>query len=345
MNLPLEINVATAGDYLRQTDRVAKDCQLAVRELAGGVSNVVLLIEVIEQPNEAFVLKQARQQLRVDELWTCDIRRIWREIDVLQALQPLLASKPVAGGRRLAVPRLLWEDRANYCYAMSAVDPQVPTWKQQLLAGEVSRSAATAAGTLLGMIHAQTWQEPAIAQTFADAQYFDALRIDPYYRHVQRTVPELATSLQTLIASLAEHPRCLVHGDFSPKNLLIEQDTLTLLDFEVGHFGDPAFDVGFFFTHLVLKWLWSDWQSNYETVVAAAWQAYREQLLPRIGNEEWQTLRQRSLQNLGGCMIARVLGKSRVDYLSPQQQVTVRQWGEELLTTATLPSSAQAIFA
>ena len=44
-----------------------------------------------------------------------------------------------------------------------------------------------------------------------------------------------------------------MHGDYSPKNILLYRDRLVLLDHEVIHFGDPAFDVGFSLTHLLSK--------------------------------------------------------------------------------------------
>ena len=42
-------------------------------------------------------------------------------------------------------------------------------------------------------------------------------------------------------------------GDWSPKNLLVYPDSVLALDFEVAHCGDPAFDVAFLLSHLVMK--------------------------------------------------------------------------------------------
>ncbi len=242
----LLIDASNAEDYLRHTGRIAPDETVRVRELAGGVSNVVLLVSrTTGEPR--FVVKQVREQLRVPEPWYCSIERIWREVDVLEVCHRALAETSAVGlppgEPTIAVPRVLFCDRDNYLFAMSAV-PDHEVWKAQLLRGEICLATAAACGRLLGTIHAATWQQPDVAQRLGDTSFFDALRLDPYYRHVARSHADVAPALQRLVASLAEHPRCLVHGDFSPKNILVHRGGLTLVDFEVGHFGDPAFDLG-----------------------------------------------------------------------------------------------------
>src|SRR5262245_18692640 len=135
----LEITAETAGDYLRTTGRVVPNEPAQVRELAGGVSNVVLLV-TLPARGERFVLKQARGQLRVKEEWLCPVERIWREADVLRACGAILQSAAQTKQRtsrtgdlfslyRPVVPQILWEDRANYCFAMTAAPPRNRTWK------------------------------------------------------------------------------------------------------------------------------------------------------------------------------------------------------------------------
>ena len=91
--------------------------------------------------------------------------------------------------------------------------------------------------------------------TLADTSLFDELRVDPYYRTAARRHPDLAPRIEALIAAMdrPDDERTLVLGDFSPKNILVHAGGLILLDFECAHAGDPAFDLGFFLTHLMLK--------------------------------------------------------------------------------------------
>lgn len=330
-------------DYLRTAGQLAPNEPAIARELAGGVSNVVLLVER-PPPATSFVVKQVREQLRVPDPWFCSIERIWREVATLRVCDAALAGvTPQPSGAdtsalpsalrsfTVAVPRVLFVDRENYLYGMSAA-PAHEVWKAQLLRGETSVETAAACGTLLGTLHARTWNRPDLTAELADRSFFDALRLDPYYRHVARQQPTLAPALDALINSLLDHPRCLVHGDFSPKNILVHGRALTLVDFEVGHYGDPAFDLGFFLSHLLLKSLRaeSEWWS-YVLLTFTFWRAYERELVATCGAEEWSGLVSRGIANCAGCVLARVAGKSRVDYLNPPQQMRAARFAENLL--------------
>jgi hypothetical protein len=337
------LDADTAADYLRRRGWLAPGQAARVEELSGGVSNVVLRVQAMPD-GPSIVLKQALPQLRVAQEWRCPVERIWREVEVLRWCQRLLGEEvqptaaratdvracgPAASGfpLRRQVPRLWWEDRPHYLYAMSAAPPEARTFKQKLLAHELDDAAqvATAAGMLLAALHARSWQDSEVAAALADRQFFEALRVDPYYRHVQRLHPHVATPLEDLIASLETNRLCLVHGDYSPKNLLVTPQAVWLIDFEVGHFGDPAFDLGFFLTHVMLKAVHAGpAAASRLELVPVFWQAYAAALLPRVGPAALAALAQRTLGHLAGCMLARVDGKSPVDYLTAREQAIVR---------------------
>jgi aminoglycoside phosphotransferase (APT) family kinase protein len=339
MGVMLELTEHNAAEYLQRAGRVAADERLEVTFLAGGVSNVVLLLERPARPDERFVLKQARGQLQVAEPWFCSVERIWREVAYLRACEELLDPPPREAELTASTPAVLWEDRANYAFTMQAAPAEHTTWKSRLLTGDFDLRLARLAGKLLGQLHARTWLAPAIATEFADLKFFDDLRIDPYYRHLARTRPELAPAIEELISSLHDNRRCLVHGDFSPKNLLAHAGGLMLIDCEVGHFGDPAFDLGFVLTHLVLKETLRD--SSF--LAADALQAplpreflgaYWDVLRPVIATEETGHLQSRMRTNLGGCLLARLAGKSPVEYRDRLPVERVWNLGQRLLAHA-----------
>ena len=99
-----------------------------------------------------------------------------------------------------------------------------------------------------------------MASAFASHQAFDELRIDPYYRTVASRRPELGAAIDGFITGMQASHLCLVHGDYSPKNVLVGGG-LWVIDFEVAHYGDPAFDVAFMLSHLLLKRLHQPWAS------------------------------------------------------------------------------------
>src|SRR4051812_30402260 len=84
-----EIDAENAANYLRESGRVPGGTEVRVRELTGGVSNIVLRVDVPGRP--PFVLKQCREQLRVAMVWRARLERIWTEsasLGVLGAILP-----------------------------------------------------------------------------------------------------------------------------------------------------------------------------------------------------------------------------------------------------------------
>jgi 5-methylthioribose kinase len=338
-----QIDETNAEQYLRDIGRIGRGDRVRVRELTGGVSNVVLLVERIDS-GPLFVLKQARPQLRVADPWFCGVERVLREVEVLQVCQRLLSSSVAKGihaaDYEVSLPEVLFCDAKNFLFGMTAA-PRHEVWKQRLLSGQCDRWIAEASGRLLGRLHAATWHDPEVARQLADQQYFDQLRIDPYYRHVARHHPQLAAPIQQLIDSLAEHPCCLVHGDFSPKNLLVYDRGLMLVDCEVGHYGDPAFDIGFFLSHLLLKAYRAGPRfGEYVQLTIDFWEEYMKWVQPAVGANEYAGLVERAIGNAAGCCLARIEGKSKVDYLDEPTRRIVRTNAEILLANPSKTWSA-----
>jgi aminoglycoside phosphotransferase (APT) family kinase protein len=278
-----QLDRSNLSEYLQSRAMLEAGETAIVAELTGGVSNVVLLVERPAR-GERFVVKQARGQLRVKEEWLCPVERIWREVATLRTCGELLTASGETRGvvsegeLRATVPKLLWEDRDNYAYAMTAAPAEHRTWKAALLAGQIESgpTLAAACGQLLATLHAGSWNDPALAGQFDERTYFDQLRLDPYYRHMARSHADLQPAIERLIDSVWHHRRALVHGDFSPKNLLVWPGHVMLIDFEVGHYGDPAFDLGFFLSHLVLKSVWAGTRGgDYRDLARRFWLSYR----------------------------------------------------------------------
>jgi 5-methylthioribose kinase len=188
---------------------------------------------------------------------------------------------------------------------------------------------------LLATLHGGSWQDARLARQLGDRTLFDELRIDPYYRTLAKTHADAAPAIEALIHSLAEHPRSLVLGDFSPKNLLISPGGLMMVDFETGHYGDPAFDLGFFLSHLVLKSCHKrPRHAEYLALGDAFWSTYFSALVPRIPSQELASLRRRGVLNFASCGWARLDAKSPVEYLTdPARRDLMRQLCREILST------------
>lgn len=325
------IDEHNAEAYLRHLGWVSPAERVSVRTLVGGVSNQVLYVRRLDRQGGDFVVKQARPQLRTPDPWFSSVERVWREVEVLKVCQGLLAAQTAVGpgaddGPGVTTPSILDEDRDNYAFAMTAAPADHRVWKAELLAGRTDPRVARACGLLLGRLHAGTWQDAAVERRLADRRNFDELRLDPYYRFVARAHPAYAGAFERLIRSVWDHRRSLVHADFSPKNLLVFAGGMMMVDFETGHYGDPAFDLGFFTSHLVLKAACrAPGHEPYLALTERFWEAYESQLAARIGPDEWAGLVRRALANFAGCAWARLDGTSQVDYLvDPARRERIR---------------------
>jgi 5-methylthioribose kinase len=311
-----------------------------VSELAWGVSNIVLRVDT---PSLSFVVKQSREKLRTAIDWFSQLERVWRETAMMDALNSVLPDG--------VVPRVLFEDRDNFLFGMQAVEPDHLVWKAELLAGRVDRSIALTLAQHLAKIHAfevesHINQNSNLSQ-LVNRDIFDELRLDPFYRYMAETIPELHDTLLDLIEStLLFRPMSLVLADFSPKNILLTSQGPVIVDFETGHLGDPAFDIGFFLSHLLLKVIHHAASPNPENgsaLFSAAQEFWNKYSATICQKASWLLPKTRAVdstprfegqcvRHLAACMLSRVDGKSRVDYLpATAQQQLVREVSREFL--------------
>ena len=299
--------------YLRQTQRIEAHESPQLHALSGGVSNRTILLQ---RPNgEAWVLKQALQKLRVAVDWFSAPERVHQEALGLQWLERLLPAD--------RVPQLIFEDRAHHLLAMTAVAEPHSNWKTLLLNGQLQLDHVEQFGQLLGILHRQGYVHRAdTAKLFADRTFFETLRLEPYYSYTATQRPQAKLFIEALIQHTRAQSLTLVHGDYSPKNVLIHDNHLVLLDHEVIHFGDPGFDIGFALTHLLSK---AHHLPQHRAAFATAAQHFWQTYLDTLGQLPWATeLEARAVHHTLACLLARVAGRSPLEYLLPSEQAKQR---------------------
>jgi 5-methylthioribose kinase len=317
MSRMVELTCDNLLDYLRAQGQLGAG-PVAVEALGGGVSNAVLRVVT---PERVFVVKQSRPQLRTRDAWFSDLGRVYREQEVMQMLHPLLPPH--------TVPEVLFSDRANYVFAMSHAPAGARVWKEALLAGFVDEALGERAGVILGRMHQTTARDTALVEPFSERTVFVQLRVDPFYRRVQERRPEVADAVQLLIDGLLQRREALCHGDYSPKNLLAHALGFTLVDYETAHFGDPAMDLGFFLSHLLLKSIRHlALRERFHDLTRTFWRGYGQEVRFRPLAE----LQARGTQHCAVCLLARIDGTSPVDYLPEEpRREAVRRIGRRLL--------------
>ena len=313
---PPELDIEQPGaliSYLRAKHLIDAGEEPRVRVLAGGVSNRTVLVERVS--GEAWVVKQALAKLRVQVDWFSSPERIHREALGLRWLEQIAPPETITP--------LVFEDFDEHLLGMMAVLQPHENWKTLLLRGALAMDHVVQFARLLGTIHRVSHERrDEIEPVFADRGFFESLRLEPYYEYTASQVAEAAPFYARLLAETRAINQTLVHGDYSPKNVLVHNDRLILLDHEVIHFGDPGFDLGFSLTHLLSKaHHLPERRTDFQQAAIVYWSIYQQIVIPC----DWaNTLESRAVHHTLACLLARVAGRSPLEYLSPEERAL--QW-------------------
>jgi aminoglycoside phosphotransferase (APT) family kinase protein len=293
---------------LLRRDGVVQSPDAYLTALSGGVSCDIYLVE---DDDDRFVVKRALEKLRVKADWFADIRRNRTEWEYIRYVSRFLP---------LAMPGLRQCSATDNYFAMEYFNGDYSNWKQVLLAGHARPEHATQAGNILGQIHRRSTGDPEAIRLFDTTPTFFQLRIEAYLLATAAKQPALRPQIEAEAARLAKVRECLVHGDFTPKNILVGVDRMILLDCEVAWYGEPAFDLASLLNHFFLKSLFhAPNEAGMRTMIEKFWSAYQS----ARPSPEVELRTGRLLLML---ILARVDGKSPVEYLLPVRQQFIREF-------------------
>ncbi|MGE0733750.1 MAG: phosphotransferase [Alphaproteobacteria bacterium] len=272
--------------------------------LAGGVSSDIWRVDL---PSGPVCIKRALSRLKVAQVWEAPIERNqfeWEWMRIAAELCPGSVPEPLAQDKQLGV------------LVMRFLPPdEYPIWKAQLRDGHADPATAENVGRILAKIHAGTAGKQEIAARFPSDEIFYAIRLEPYLVATGRIHADLAGRFAELVQRTAATKRALVHGDVSPKNILIGAAGPVFLDAECAWYGDPAFDLAFCLNHLLLKCLWTP---AARAGFLACFDALAQNYLAGVTWESPDAIERRTAELLPGLFLARVDGKSPVEYLTAE---------------------------
>jgi aminoglycoside phosphotransferase (APT) family kinase protein len=304
------------ADHLVARGLAREPSGLRVALLEGGVSNEVF---AVTGPGVDVVVKRALGRLRVETEWLADTRRLQTEGRALR-----LAGELQPG----SVPRVL--DLDEQFLVIERAPHDWLEWRTRLLSGVAEPRIARVLGETLGAWQARTAAEPALVSDFADRTGFHQLRVDPFHRTVLDRHPELAGPISAVIERMLARQTCLVHGDYTPKNVLVPGDpavpALWVLDWEVAHLGDEDFDPASMLAHLLIKTVHLPASAGDLRACAGAFLSGLRGSGLRGSADEAHLIGQ-----VGCMLLARVDGKSPAKYLTAPEQHEVRELGRILL--------------
>lgn len=299
--------------YLKLEKHISYEVKCSVTKLTGGVSNKTILVETSCGKN--WVLKQALSKLRVKSDWFCPPERLLVEAKGLKWIAQELNQE--------VTPEFIFLDEKQFILAMQAVEAPFKNLKEIFLSRNLSLRLVESMATILANIHSSGKSSEA-RKLFDNKSFFEILRLESYYLYSAQQEPIVSKFLINLIEETREISETVVHGDFSPKNMLLKNGKIILLDHEVMHYGDPAFDIGFSICHFLSKANWI--KSMREDFLLAAkryWEVYQN----AMGGVTAE-LEARACRHLLACLIARVKGKSPLEYFD--EEASLRQWNASL---------------
>ena len=307
MSLPPDPSLVA---FIREAGLAAPEESGVWTALAGGVSSDIWRVETRER---TFCVKRALAQLRVKAQWFAPTGRNLFECRYFQTVAEISPG---------LVPTPLAHDPVRGMLAMDWLEPgQHRLWKTELLAARVDPAFAGVVGGRFAAVHAATAGDEACAARFASDDVFHALRIEAYLLATGQAHADLRQRFESAAASLAETKRALVHGDASPKNILMGPHGPVFLDAETAWFGDPAFDVAFCLNHLVIK-------ARHVRIARAdlieSAHRFRRNYFAAVDWEAPAGLERRVARLLPMLALARVDGKSPLEYLDEDERTTLR---------------------
>lgn len=324
------LDETTVLEYLRERGVLTSKPSTA-RALGGGVSNIVLSI-VADVPDpatgvrERLVVKQALPVLRVRDEWRAPQHRVLAEAAALRWAHQQTPER---------CPAVVDVDAGKMTITMTAADADWQDWKVELMTGRVDVGVAQALGEWLASWHSYSLDHERLPPRLTvDREGFEALRLGPYHETVARRKPEVAPAMRELVDRIRSTRLCLVHGDFSPKNILVGPSAQSgrnfwVIDFEVAHLGDPVFDLAFPVSHLLMKAVHRPAEAvSYDAALLALVGGYQSRVDDALDGHR----RDGYLSaQVGALLLARVFGKSPAEYLSRLERERVAALGTRLL--------------
>jgi 5-methylthioribose kinase len=286
---------------------------VGIESLPGGVSADVF---VLTFGDRRLVVKEPLSRLRVAQEWRSSPARALVEAEAI-----VFAGRIRPGN----VPEIVDVDAERNVIVMTAAPADMENWKSRLLVGDIDPTIGGWLGEALADWHSESGADPAMLRRFDDRTNFSELRVSPFFRRVAEVHPDLETTIDAVIGRMNQRAVCLVHGDFSPKNVLVNDRLFWVIDWEIAHVGDPNFDLAFLVSHLACK-------AIHRRTDAARYRACAETFLATYLDRSRVAVDKDDLVlQVGGLILARVDGKSPVDYFDATEKTAARALGRSVL--------------
>ena len=298
--------------------KIIEDKNFDCLKLTGGVSSDIWRIISLKKN---FCIKKSKSKLSVKQEWHAPVIRNYYEYQWYNEVNTI--SKNIT-------PKVIYVNKNPYFFVMEYYDKKdYPLWKNELFNLKLNQNFTKNVALNLAKIHSQTYNKTIIAKKFDTIKLFEDLRIDPYIRFSALAHDDINSELISIADSLHNSQIALVHGDISPKNILINNSKPIFLDAECAWFGDPVFDISFCLNHIILKSLVL---KKIDKELINHFNILANNYLSNVFWENPRIYEKRIIRVLASLMLARIDGKSPVEYINTDlQKNKVRNFSKYIL--------------
>jgi 5-methylthioribose kinase len=285
--------------------------------------------------DRSFVVKQARGHLERFPEYQAPTERIVCEARYYETVRPLDCDA--------VCPAVLHFDPASRLLVLEDLG-DAPRLETLLANGGDASAVATRLARFLGAVHTATAGDASLAARFENdamrrlhGDHIFALPFAPNEFPLEPAVRARAEAIwrDGRVAAIAgeayaqylESTEALVHADVQATNVLVAKRGAVLLDAEITHAGDPAFDLGTLFAHLWLPCVARGAASGAEASIRAARRAYASTAPDSDVERDARALRYAAIE-----MLRRTLGAARVAAVAePAASLRVVDFARSLL--------------
>ena len=293
---------------------------VSITPLKGGVSCEIYRVDT---KYKSYCVKKALKKLKVKKNWYADPIRSYYEFLWLKKAKKILPN---------SIPEVLHFNKKHNFLIIEYLDMKKFTnLKDDLLKGNVNIPVISTLSKKLCFIHASL-KSTYNKKIFQPHNFnFINLRVDPYIIELIKEYPQLKNNIYEVASFLKNNHHTVIHGDFTPKNILVSKTEQIILDAEVANYGDPVFDIISLINHLIIKLIYV--KKNKKLFINALKKSFND-YFSNVTWEDKQIIVKRSLSLIPLMILARIDGKSPAEYLTQKKNKnTLRKIALELIAT------------
>ena len=283
-------------------DSINKEKIIKYRKLAGGVSSEVYHVKTDKND---YCIKRSLKKLLVKKEWIVDTNRIKFEYYWLNHCRKILNKN---------IPKTYeFNNKKKYIVMEYLNNSKYKTLKELYFKKIINQNTTRLISKHLFKIHSKSNNYKTKKLFQGNSNNFNDLRLDPYFNEVGRVYPKYKKYIKILNKDYLINSKTLVHGDFSPKNILIGKNKIVYLDAECCNFGDPVFDLVFFSNHLLIKSIFIKDKSK---EFIKSYITFYKEYLKNFNAKNYKLYINRIIKMTPIMMLARIDGKSPVEYIN-----------------------------